>query len=62
MEVLSDMFAKSVVPIPFLGKIISILIQESAYRISKIECFKKISSLTSKRYTLGYFLVIKKSI
>lgn len=59
-EVLTDMIAKHLQFIPFIGNILAIILQGFTSLFIKTRLGKKVSSSTAEAYPLGYFLVAKK--
>jgi SAM-dependent methyltransferase len=59
-EILADLISKIVAIIPLIGKIISNLIQKTAWIFLKTRLGEKISKKTSVKFPLGYYMVAQK--
>jgi len=59
-EILADITAKNILVLPFIGKIISSLIQSFTWYFIKTRLGKKISRLTSRKFPIGYYLIAQK--
>lgn len=60
-EILADILAKSLLHLPHLGKFFAILVQQFASLFIKTKFGKKVSEITSRNFSFGYFLVAEKS-
>ena len=60
-EIMADIFAKSIVRLPKLGRSFALISQWLALRFVRTKLGKKISAATSKNFPLGYFLVVEKT-
>lgn len=59
-EILTDIIAKNALRLPIIGKLTTILIQNLTWIFLKTKIGKKISSVTSEEFPLGYFLIAQK--
>lgn len=59
-EVLADILAKNILPIPIIGSSLAKLTQWATSVFIKTKIGKKVSLLTAKRFPLGYFMIAKK--
>ena len=60
LEIMTDLFAKNVRPIPVIGKSLCKLSQFLTWQMLKVKPILKLNQKTSAKYPLGYFLVAKK--
>lgn len=59
-EVLTDIYAKNLVKLPFLGKSLAVFIQWLCWTFIHTGYGRKVSSRTSKTYPLAYFMIAEK--
>lgn len=59
-EVMADIFAKNVLPLPKLGPPIAMMTQALTLALMRTKLGKKISAVTSGSFPLGYFLVAER--
>ncbi len=60
-EIMTDILAKNIIAVPVIGSTLSRFIQWSTALFIRTSIGNKISSITAKRFPLGYFLVAKKT-
>lgn len=59
-EVMTDIFAKTVAPLPGLGGVLATLAQGITTGFIRTGIGKKVSAKTARRFPLGYFLIAEK--
>ena len=59
LEIITDLFAKNIRPIPFIGKPLCKFSQFLAWQMLKVKPIVKLNQKTSAKYPLGYFLVAR---
>jgi SAM-dependent methyltransferase len=60
LEILADLISKIVIIIPFVGKIISSLVQKMDWLFLKTKLGNRISKKSSEKFPLGYYMVAQK--
>ena len=60
LEILADLISKIVVILPFVGKIISGLLQKMAWIFLKTKLGERISKKTGEKFPMGYYMVAQK--
>lgn len=59
-EVMADIFAKHIKKIPFFGKPLALFSQWSCLKFVKTSLGKRLSAKTSKKFPIGYVVVVEK--
>ena len=59
LEIITDLFAKNIRPIPFIGKPLCKFSQFLTWQMLKVNTIVKLNQKTSAKYPLGYFLVAR---
>jgi SAM-dependent methyltransferase len=60
LEIMTDLFAKNIRPIPLIGKPLCKFSQFLTWQILKVKRILKLNQKTATKFPLGYFLVAKK--
>lgn len=60
LEIMTDLFAKNIRPIPFIGKPLCQFSQFLTWQLLKVKPIWKLNQKTAAKFPLGYFLVAKK--
>lgn len=60
LEIMTDLFAKNIRPIPLIGKPLCQFSQFLTWQLLKIKPIYKVAQKTAVKYPFGYFLVAKK--
>lgn len=59
-EIMADIFAKNILRIPKIGRLLSIFVQWITFSLIKTTIGKKISKATMDSFPIGYFLIAQK--
>ena len=62
LEIMTDLFAKNVRPIPLIGRPLCKFSQFLTWQLLKIKPIYKLAQKTAVKYPFGYFLVAKKPV
>lgn len=59
-EIMTDIFAKNVLLVPVVGRMLCLLVQSLTARFIRTRLGSKVSRVTGVRFPLGYFMVARK--